>query len=255
MTPRLFTKHYRTPQQCAAAARHHAWLSVHARPLRQPDLHEAAPRHLVFQHVEGRHAEPGDLPRLAALLGDAHGAAWTSKLHRARFNQPLRLPDGGCLHDYVASRTFALQRRWEQGHLANYRAMREMSALLRRSANGPVAFYKDSNPRNFLITVTGDVYTVDVDDLTLAPFGYDLAKLIHTLTLAHGPLAPDRVREALGRYNHAASRHHVILGSTHSRRLADFLELHRVLTAPYEERPHYPYAQQQSARSRPEGSA
>ncbi len=242
MTAELFTKHYSDPQRCAAAVRHYAWLAAHARPLRQPELRVIGPRHLAFDEIDGRHAQPRDLPLLAAMMGDAHGAAWTGELHRARLNQTHPLPGGFRLHDYVASRTLVLQRRWEQGFLANYQAMRDMTALLRRSATGPVAFYKDSNPRNFLITQAGEIYTVDVDDLTLAPFGYDLAKLIHTLALAHGPLEPNQVREALGRYNEAAMGHHPSLGSTHSKRLADFLQLHRALTAPYEDRPHYPYA-------------
>ena len=45
------------------------------------------------------------------------------------------------------------------------------------AADGPAAFYKDANPRNFLITPAGHPVTIDFDDLTLAPFGYDLAKL------------------------------------------------------------------------------
>jgi hypothetical protein len=49
-----------------------------------------------------------------------------------------------------------------------------MHAILTTAVSRPVAFYKDTNPRNILITAAGQLITVD--DLTLAPFGYDLAK-------------------------------------------------------------------------------
>ncbi len=65
------------------------------------------------------------------------------------------------------------------------------SALLHGACGGPAAFYKDANPRNFLITPAGPV-TVDFDDLTLAPFGYDLAKLVVTLAMTYGALDPRR---------------------------------------------------------------
>ncbi|WP_420094795.1 phosphotransferase [Nocardia asteroides] len=44
-------------------------------------------------------------------------------------------------------------------------------------ARHPVALYKDSDIRNFILA-DDQVAILDFDDLTLAPFGYDLAELI-----------------------------------------------------------------------------
>ncbi|MCX5317805.1 hypothetical protein [Streptomyces sp. NBC_00154] len=128
-----------------------------------------------------------------------------------------------------------------------------MLTLLEKTAEGPTAFYKDSNPRNFIITEAGDVYTVDTDDLTLAPMGYDPAKLIATLVLTYGPLPAPAIDSALRAYNEAAERHDPQLGTTDRERLDDFLALHAVLTAPYAGRNGYRHSW--PSRPSPRGSA
>ncbi|MEU8913186.1 phosphotransferase [Streptomyces nigrescens] len=241
MTPFYFTKHYETPAKATAAAHNYGWLATHVKPLRQPALTVIGPASLTFEHIDGRHAQEEDLRSLAALLGDAHGAAWTSDLHEARLDVSHEFRDGSLLAGFRSCREVALRKRLVQGFLPDTAALHAMLTLLERSTEGPAAFYKDSNPRNFLITKDGTVFCVDTDDLTLAPFGYDLAKLIATLIMTHGPIEPPDIEAALNSYNHAAARHDAQLGATSRERLGDFLALHAVLTAPYAGRHGYRY--------------
>ncbi|MFF0559859.1 phosphotransferase [Streptomyces sp. NPDC004266] len=253
MRPRYFTKRYEAPERVASAARHHAWLAEHARPLRLPALTVVGPTSLTYEWVDGRPARPEDLLALAALLGDAHGAAWTTDLRPASLNTPHRFRDGIAFGDYIGPRQTALRRRLEQGYLPDRGALHKMLTLLEKTAEGPTAFYKDSNPRNFLITEAGDIYTVDTDDLTLAPMAYDLAKLIATLVLTYGPLSAATIDSALRAYNEAAERHDPRLGTADRERLDDCLALHAVLTAPYAGR--HGYRDTWTARPCPRGSA
>ncbi|MFF1676136.1 phosphotransferase [Streptomyces sp. NPDC058256] len=233
MTVAYFTKNYRDPSQVAAAARHYYWLAAHAQPFRQPSLTVVGPTSLTFERIEGRCAEPGDLPRLAGLLGEAHGAAWVSDLHRTSVDMAHSFRDGTLFGDYYRPREVALRKRLRFGYLPNKVALHAMLTLLGKTAEGPAAFYKDSNPRNFVIADDGAVFIVDTDDLTLAPFAYDLAKLIATLIMTHGPLHDGAADGALATYNQAAARYDARLGTTDRERLDGFLVLHSVLTAPY----------------------
>ncbi|MGX1134968.1 hypothetical protein RKD49_007158 [Streptomyces glaucescens] len=237
-----FTKHYETPGRVASAARHHAWLAEHARPLRLPALTVVGPTSLTYEWIDGRPARTEDLSALAGLLGDAHGAAWTTDLRPAALNRPHRFRDGIAFGDYIGPRQAALRRRLEQGYLPDRAALHALLTLLEKTAEGPTAFYKDSNPRNFIITEADEIYTVDTDDLTLAPMGYDLAKLIASLVLTYGPLPAPAIDSALRAYNEAAVRHDPRLGITDRERLDDFFALHAVLTAPYAGRNGYRYS-------------
>ncbi|MFE2578886.1 phosphotransferase [Streptomyces sp. NPDC059378] len=241
MTSAHFTKFYETPKQVDAAVRHHWWLTEHAHPMRLPAFVVVGHASLTYQWIEGRPVQPEDLTALATLLGHAHGCAWTSDLRAADLATPHRFQDGTAFADYLGPRQVALQRRLEQGYLPNKAALLALLALLEKTAEGPVSFYKDSNPRNFLITPSGAVVTVDTDDLTLAPMAYDLAKLIATLLLTYGPLPHDAIGTALNAYNKAAGHHDIRLGATDRSRLDEFLALHAVLTAPYIGRHGYSY--------------
>ncbi|WP_406435986.1 phosphotransferase [Streptomyces sp. NBC_00631] len=241
MTSAHFTKFYETPDQVSAAVRHHWWLTEHARPMRLPAFVVIGHASLTYRWIEGRPVQPEDLTALATLLGHAHGGAWASDLQAADLATPHRFQDGTAFADYLGPRRVALQRRLEQGYLPNKAALYAVLALLEKTAEGPVSFYKDSNPRNFLITPAGAVVTVDTDDLTLAPMAYDLAKLIATLLLTYGPLPDDAIGTALSAYNEAAGHHDIRLGATDRPRLDDFLALHAVLTAPYIGRNGYSY--------------
>jgi Ser/Thr protein kinase RdoA (MazF antagonist) len=146
------------------------------------------------------------------------------------------------LPDYLHTRQEALVHRAETGHIPDEQTLMGLLRVLERTAGGPVAFYKDSNLRNFLLTTAGvAVVAVDFDDLTLAPFGYDLAKLLHTLALTHGRLSTQRLRAAHDAYNRATSQFAGGLAVSEND-LLDHLHLHQALTAPYHDRPHYPHA-------------
>ncbi|MEV0915717.1 phosphotransferase [Streptomyces sp. NPDC049967] len=233
MTVPPFTKRYATPERAAGAVRHYRWINENAKPLRQPALYTVGADSLTFERIEGRCVRPEDLPRMAELLGHAHGAAWASDLQSASLGTPHLFQDGTKFDDYLGPREIALRRRHQQGHLPNKAALHAMLGLLEATAQGPWAFYKDSNPRNFIITPTGDIVTVDTDDLSLAPMGYDLAKLIATLHLTYGPVTAQAVNGALLAYNATAGSYGARLGTTDRERLDDFLALHAVLTAPY----------------------
>ncbi|MCX4785419.1 phosphotransferase [Streptomyces sp. NBC_01221] len=248
-----FTKHYRTPERTAAAVRHYRWINQHAKPLRQPGLSVIGPVSLTFERVEGRPVRPEDLPRMAKLLGHAHGAAWCSDLQSALLSTPHRFQDGTAFDDYLGPREVALRRRHEQGYLPDKTSLYAMLGLLEETAQGPSAFYKDSNPRNFIVTRAGDIVTVDTDDLSLAPMGYDLAKLIAALHLTYGPLTDQTINSALFTYNGAARCYGARLGTTDRERLDDFLALHAVLTAPYVGRNDYHYSW--PLRPRPRGTS
>jgi hypothetical protein len=253
MTPLHFTKRYPTPERTAAAVRHYRWISRHVKPLRQPALISTGSDSLTFERIEGRPVQPQDLPRMAELLGHAHGAAWSSDLRTASLNTPHRFEDGTAFDDYLGPREAALRRRHAAGYLPDKVSLHAMLGLLEETAQGPSAFYKDSNPRNFLITKAGDIVTVDTDDLALAPMGYDLAKLIAALHLTYGPLTDQAVNTALFAYNAAAGGYGARLGATDRERLDDFLALHAVLTAPYVGRNGYHYSR--PLRPRPRGTS
>ncbi|MGF1425041.1 phosphotransferase [Kitasatospora sp. LaBMicrA B282] len=238
LSVRQFVKHYATPQRCSAAHRHHAWLTRCAPALVQPDLVAVEPTTLSLRYVRGRHAEPADLPRLASMLGTAHAQAWARELQRAGLDRSHRSADGTVLPDYTSVRRQALERRLAEHYLPDRKALCRLLDILERTAEGPSAFYKDTNPRNVLIAAS-TIFTVDTDDLTLAPFGYDLAKLVHTLALSYHPLKPAAVDSAIQHYNAAAAETDGCLTVLTSSRFDEFLLLHRVLTAPYLHRDHY----------------
>lgn len=221
MTTATFVKHYHDPQRSAAARAHWDWLAALDSAVRLPKLQAASTNQLVFEHLGHRQPGPDDLEMLARALGQLHAAAHTSQLHAARLDVPFTTSGGLVITDFVAPRRELLDRMpvpW---------------------VGLPVAFYKDANIRNFLLTDAGAAI-VDFDDLTLAPFGYDLAKLIVSTAMTHGRLAPYAVEAALGVYNtHAAAR----CGTVCSReRLRAYAEFHHLCTARYLHRNGYRHA-------------
>lgn len=227
-----FVKTYPTAQARAAAVHHYRWLSTHVQPVQLPALLAVRDISLEFAHVQGRHATPSDLVRIATHLGDAHGAAWANALHTARMDQPHSISRDGTISDFISPRLAALHRRRHAGYLAAH-DLDATQDILTAAMPEPVTFYKDTNPRNILITAAGQLITVDFDDLTLAPFGYDLAKLIVTLAMTHGQLSENLIDSALDAYNETAARHDPSLGDVDLQRLARYTTLHHILTAPY----------------------
>ena len=238
---RPFVKHYPSLAARQAAQANYRWLAgLHSRP-RLPELTAANGPVLGFERIDGRCARPEDLGMLAAHLGDVHGSAHAAELHQARLNQPYRAVNGHMLPSFPHRRVDAVARELRAGNVPGNGLMSIARAqrLLAR-ADGPAAFYKDANPRNFLITPDGLAVTVDFDDLTLAPFGYDLAKLVVTLAMTYGSLPGEQIAAALCAYNTAAARQCAALPGVTWTELMNWAEIHRILTSRYAADGRYP---------------
>lgn len=210
----IFVKRYRAPGAAAAAALHLTWLTSLGTGIRLPALRMLAGTRLVTELLTGHHPRPEDFPVVAAAIGALHRDAYDRHLHHARLDRPYRV--GGLLiADFVTSRRNILAR-----DPTPY-------------AGIPAAIYKDTNVRNVLLTEHG-VALVDFDDLTLAPFGYDLAKLIVSAAMTYGQPAPGSVTDALATYNTQVGTCVCTVD-----RLRRYAELHGSLTAPYLHRNGY----------------
>ncbi|WP_420867541.1 hypothetical protein [Amycolatopsis rubida] len=82
---------------------------------------------------------------------------------------------------------------------------------------------------------------VDFDDLTLAPFGYDLAKLVVSTGMTHGTLRSEATEAALAVYNICAGRPDDATACTFGQ-LRVYAEFHHRLTARYLHRNGYCHA-------------
>ena len=215
------------------AQANYSWLAGLEPTARLPRLLPAPDgEHLMFEHVNGRHARPEDLPLLAASLGDMHGDAHARELHQARLPQRYPTRAGHTLPGFPDGRVDAVARELRSGRVPDAWLTVHQAQELIMDADGPAAFYKDANPRNFLITPAGPV-TVDFDDLTLAPFGYDLAKLVVTLAMTHGALPARQITGAMDAYNAAAGRHRPGPGTLTWAELMAWAEIHHILTSGY----------------------
>lgn len=238
-------KRYRTAAACQTTAANHRWLASLATPV--PALRATRANRLEFDHVAGRHARPRDLPMLADLLGNLHRTTYAAGLHRARLDRPHTTDTGLVIPDFLTPRHNAL-RALLDGRAAPDPAFTsdQAVAVLESAVNGPACIYKDSNPRNFLIT-PGGVVVVDFDVLTLAPAGYDLAKLIVTLVMTHGRLPEAEIDQALMIYNAAFSHDSAAikpleLEPVTRAELMAWAEIHHIFTRPYLGRSGYRYS-------------
>jgi hypothetical protein len=221
MTNSVFIKRYQSRDRATAARAHWAWLADLQSGVRLPALHSATTHELVFEHLGSRHPTADDLPPLAQAIGQLHAAAYHKHLHAARLDVPFRTHRGLIIKDFLSPRPTAL------------------TMLAESITPLPAALYKDANIRNFLLTDDG-VAIIDFDDLTLAPFGYDLAKLIVSAAMTHGELHLHQIDEALDTYNSTtiqAGRATVCS----RRQLRIFTELHHELTVRYVHRNGYRY--------------
>jgi hypothetical protein len=237
---REFAKRYATAAARKRAEANYQWLTRLQGPAHLPGLRSSGERELHFEHVEGRHAGTGDLGMLAGHLGDVHGSAHEAELRKAVLASPYRAADGHMLPAFPAGRIAAVARALASGSVPDARLTTSTASRLVSAADGPAAFYKDANPRNFLITRDGIPVTIDFDDLTLAPFGYDLAKLVVTLSMAHGPIPASAASAALSDYN-AAARRHANVPAVAWDQLMDWAEVHHILTARYAADGRYSY--------------
>lgn len=223
MTGLVFVKRYPAPHQAAMARAHRDWLAGLDCGVRVPVLRSAESHQLVFEHLGHQQPGPGDLDVLAQALSRLHAAAYTRQLHVARLDEPFGASDGLVIRDFVTSRREVLNR---------------MPIPL---AGLPVAFYKDANIRNFLLT-DGNVAIIDFDDLTLAPFGYDLAKLIVSTAMTYGRLDPHEIEAALAAYNTHSAAAGGDTTTCSGQRLRVYAEFHHLLTARYLHRNGYRHA-------------
>jgi Phosphotransferase enzyme family len=229
--------HVKRYADSAARNRAHAnyrWLAALGGPVRLPALVPFDDENrLAFEHVEGRHATPADLPMLAGHLGDVHGVAYAKDLRRARLGQRHRTQNGHVLPSFPDGRLRAVARELRASTVPGARLPVAWARRLIAEADGPAAFYKDANPRNFLITPAGNPVTIDFDDLTLAPFGYDLAKLVVTLAMTHGPIPANDIVAALSAYNTATARRWPGLPGIAWDELMNWAQIHDILTSRY----------------------
>jgi aminoglycoside phosphotransferase (APT) family kinase protein len=170
-----------------------------------------------------------------------HGDAYARELHWARLPERYRTRAGHTLPGFPDRRTGAVARELRAGRVPDTRLTVHEAQELIMEAHGAAAFYKDANPRNFLITPEGSLVTIDFDDLTLAPFGYDLAKLIVALAMTHGPIPAADIAVALTSYNEAAARHCQSLPGVTWEELTGWAEIHHILTSRYATDGRYPY--------------
>ncbi|MGH3801082.1 MAG: phosphotransferase [Pseudonocardiaceae bacterium] len=219
MTSAEFAKRYPDQRHATMAIAHRDWLSGLESGVRLPALRSATARELVFEHLGTRHPDADDLADLAQALGRLHAAAYLRHLHAARLDEPFHTRHGLTITDFITPRRTALEK------------------IPLPVTGRPAALYKDANIRNFLLTDDG-VAIVDFDDLTLAPFGYDLAKLVVSAAMTHGRLDPHMIELALDTYN----SHTAEVGrftECPMRQLRVYAEFHHLLTAPYLHRNGY----------------
>ena len=222
MTPRVFLKRYSDPARGIAARHHRDWLEHLDSGVRIPRAHPGSAMLQILDRLDGTQPDPTDLVDLAAALGQLHGAAYERELHAARLDRPFTVGTGLTIPDFRAGR---------QQVLAHFGVQ----------ADGPAAFYKDANIRNFVITPTGPA-VVDFDDLTLAPFGYDLAKLVVSAAMTYGPLPADQLHDGLRAYNSAVAAAGGPERACSGDELAIYAEIHHALTRRYLNRKGYQHA-------------
>lgn len=217
----LFIKRYADPVQAATARDNYQWLASLDSGVLLPDLVKLSGTALVFTKLNGTVPGSSDLARLAATIGQLQRAA-APKLAAARLDRE-HVSGNHIVEDFTESRRAALHLAAE----AHGYDPRRIDAVLDRAAGMTAAFYKDSNVRNFILTTRG-VAVIDFDDLTLAPHGYDLAKLITSFAMTLGHIDVQAVSAALNTYNTAIG-----YDACAAKDLAIWAELNWLLTANY----------------------
>jgi aminoglycoside/choline kinase family phosphotransferase len=224
-----WAKTYPTPAAAESAIHHHAWISdVGQLPV--PSLLRHDDHTLVFAHVSGRHADPADLTAVARTLAQFHAAA-LQHLAGARTNEPHTTSRGQVIAGFAGHREQRLLDLLAAPSPPDTPLTGEhVATWMAHAADLLPAVYKDANIRNFLITPA--VIAVDFDTLTLAPLGYDLAKLVVSATMTYGPLDPSLTEAALTCYNSLLTD--AGLPGCTITEFAAWTEMHRILTSPYQ---------------------
>jgi len=235
-----YVKRYPDGSRRSRAADHYRWLASIGSPLLLPELRAAGRLDLRFERIDGRHARPADLTLLAAHLGAVHATAYCRELRGARLGQPFHTAGGYVIPSFTCRRMDAVEREMRSGHVLDSTLTAGQAQRLLARADGPAAFYKDANLRNFLITPAGNPVTIDFDGLTLAPFGYDLAKLVVSLAMTYGPLPAELIAGALNGYNTAVAAQTAEVPDVTWDELMNWAEIHHILTSRYAADGRYP---------------
>lgn len=186
---------------------------------------------MQFEQLTGHHARPQDLRSVAHLLGRLNATAYLRELRNAHLEKEFTTDGDLVLPGFTAPRLARLRRHHNEG-LITPRQRAEAAELITQAAEWPATFYKDSNVRNVLITGSGPIL-VDFDDLTLAPFGYDLAKLLVSAAMTHGPLPRTTYTETLAAYIDGVESAGGPADAYTQGDLAHWLEIQNLFTSPY----------------------
>lgn len=211
---KAFQKRYDSPARLWQTVRNHRWMAKTGLPAPRLLGIDSQSLTLSFEHLRGRHATSAeDLIRVSAQLG-----RWHARLLR---NGLLAGADSPA-EPFVRSRERLLLDLQAPGALVGPGQLGSIESLVRRT---PPSVYKDANARNVLVS-DSTIHHVDFDDLSLAPAGYDLAKLLISRAMMDGRRPP--MESALAAYNGAAEGELCDSGA-----LAVWMEIHHVLTFRY----------------------
>jgi hypothetical protein len=213
MNTAVHVKHYTETIRRNAAHRNLRWLRGLGADVRLPVEHTGTSARMVLEHLPGRHAAPADLITIADALGRLHGTAYVSELHSSRLVRDHHTTNGMTIPAFQTGREHVLQHYGVD-------------------PDRPVAFYKDTNLRNVVVSASGPAL-VDFDDLTLAPFGYDLAKLLVSLAMTHGRLEEAHIVAALTTYLGAVQHNGGPATACTVEELRRYAEIHHLLTIRY----------------------
>lgn len=218
----VWIKEYETPSAARAAALNHAWLRAMGLNVPQLAAWTPASRRLCLGYVGG--ASPVGLDELSVAveqIGAWHGAVAGHLSDTA--GSALVLGPGVEISPFMPTRIDALTASATgYGQVIAPDDLSRIASVVSRSRP---SVYKDMNVRNVLVD-GGTVWHVDFDDLTLAPAGYDLAKLLLSWAMTHGRRPP--MSQLIATYNGAARG-----GLCSYEELALWMELNDVLTRRY----------------------
>ncbi len=208
---------------------------------------DAAKLTIDFTYLPSHPLGLADLALVAREMGALHAAIHQTHTFDANLARPLLGQDGQPIAaDFYSIRRTALARRLEGDEACGaWFNASQADHILAVADGSPAVIYKDSNPRNFLLR-GDDLITIDFDDLTLAPPGYDLGKLIVAAAMTCGPVQQTTIELILVSYNAALHRRtppahrNPALRCTLAQ-LYVWLEVHFVLTAAYHGQSGYRY--------------
>lgn len=235
MTPGAFRKSFPDVEAADAAVAHQRWLMGLRSGVALPELLAHTGSTLEFERIAGPTAEPDDITTVARTLGQLHRAAWRGGLRHAEMNRPFPVPGAKKLPGFAEPRRQRLHAALARTECALTHHV--IDKWLDASVNLPVALYKDANPRNVIVSPDRGPVLVDFDTLTLAPVGYDLAKLIVTMAMTFGAVSREQVIETRTRYVTAFGIDPGLCPLGHIQVWAEF---HHLLTHPWRGQ-HYAY--------------